>query len=80
LRLQRWHQTVRDLGEIASTDRRADHEAVSPTSAMTSPMWRAEAHGWKGKSGCSAYLPDLDQPRPTNVPPGLAKLRLVKKA
>jgi hypothetical protein len=23
-------------------------------------MWRAEAHGRKGNSGCGVYLPDLD--------------------
>jgi hypothetical protein len=42
-------------------------------------MWRAEAHGKKGKSGCGVYLPDLEQPRPPDVPPGMVKLRLVKK-
>ena len=30
-------------------------------------MWRAEAHGRKGKSGCGVYLPDLEQPRPPDV-------------
>jgi hypothetical protein len=36
----------------------------------------------KGKSGCDGdvYLPDLEQPRPPDAPPGLVKLRLVKKA
>jgi hypothetical protein len=43
-------------------------------------MGRAEAHGRKGKSGCGVYLPDLEQPRPPDVPPGMVKLRLVKKA
>jgi hypothetical protein len=42
-------------------------------------MWRKEAHGRKGKSGCGVYLPDLEQPRPPDKPPGLVKLRLVKK-
>jgi len=42
-------------------------------------MWRAEARLKKGKSACGVYLPDLEQPRPPDVPPGMAKLRLVKK-
>jgi hypothetical protein len=41
-------------------------------------MWRAEAHGRKGKSGCGVYLPDLEQPRPPDAPPGMVKLRLVR--
>ena len=43
-------------------------------------LWRAEARSTKGKSACGVYLPDLEQPRPPDVPPGLFKLRLVKKA
>jgi hypothetical protein len=43
-------------------------------------MWRAEAHGKKGKSAGSVHLPDLEQPRPPDVPPGLVKLRLVKRS
>jgi hypothetical protein len=42
-------------------------------------MWRAETHGRKGKSACGVYLPDLEQPRPPDAPPGMVKLRLVKK-
>jgi hypothetical protein len=42
-------------------------------------LWRAEAHGRKGKSGCGVYLPDLHQPPPPGMPPGIVKLRLVKK-
>jgi hypothetical protein len=42
-------------------------------------LWRAEARSKKGKSGCGVYLPDLEQPRPPGVPPGLVKLRIVKK-
>jgi hypothetical protein len=41
-------------------------------------MWRAESHGRKGKSGCGVYLPDLEQPRPPDAPPGMVKLRLIK--
>jgi hypothetical protein len=43
-------------------------------------LWRAEARSKKGKSACGVYLPDLEQPRPPDVPPGMVKLRLVKKA
>jgi hypothetical protein len=41
--------------------------------------WLAEARSNKGKSACGVYLPDLEQPRPPDLPPGLAPLRLVKK-
>ena len=40
---------------------------------------RAEARSKKGKSACGVYLPDLEQPRPPDNPPGTIKLRLVKK-
>jgi hypothetical protein len=40
-------------------------------------MWRAEAHGRKGKPACG--LPDLEHPRPPDVPPGLVRLRLAKR-
>lgn len=43
-------------------------------------LWRAEAHGKRGLSSCGVYLPDLDRPRPPDLPPGLVKLRLVKNA
>jgi hypothetical protein len=43
-------------------------------------LWRAEARSKKGKSACGVYLPDLEQPRPPDVPPGIVKIRLVKKA
>ena len=43
-------------------------------------LWRAEARSKKGKSACGVYLPDLEQPRPPDAPPGMVKLRLVKKA
>ena len=42
-------------------------------------LWRAEARSKKGTSACGVYLPDLEQPRPPDAPPGVAKLRLVKK-
>lgn len=43
-------------------------------------LWRAEARSKKGKSACGVYLPDLEHPRPPDAPPGMVKLRLVKKA
>ena len=30
---------------------------------------RAEAHGKRGVSACGVYLPDLEQPRPPDLPP-----------
>jgi hypothetical protein len=41
-------------------------------------LWRSEARGKHGKSSCGVYLPDLQVPRPPDLPPGLVKLRLVK--
>jgi hypothetical protein len=40
-------------------------------------LWRAEAHGKRGVSACGVYLPDLEQPRPPDLPPGLVRLRVV---
>ena len=34
----------------------------------------------RSEAACGVYMPDLEQPRPPDAPPGLAKLRLVKKA
>ena len=31
----------------------------------------------KGKSSCGVYLPDLEQKRPPDMPPGMMRLRLV---
>ena len=39
-------------------------------------LWRAEA---RSKSACGVHLPDLEQPRPPDAPPGMVKLRLIKK-
>ena len=33
-------------------------------------LWRAEARGKRGVSACGVYLPDLQQPRPPDMPPG----------
>jgi hypothetical protein len=43
-------------------------------------MWRAEARSKKGKSACGVYLPDLETRPPPDLPPGMLKLRHVKKA
>lgn len=43
-------------------------------------MWRAEARSKKGKSACGVFLPDLENRRPPDLPPGMVKLRLVKDA
>jgi hypothetical protein len=40
-------------------------------------LWRAEARTKKGKSACGIYLPDFEQPRPPDAPPGMVKLRPV---
>jgi hypothetical protein len=40
-------------------------------------LWRAEARGKRGVSTCGVYLPDLEQPRPPDLPPGLVRLRVV---
>jgi hypothetical protein len=41
-------------------------------------LWRAEARSKRGRSSCGVYLPDLEQPRPPDAPPGLVKPRLIK--
>jgi hypothetical protein len=41
-------------------------------------LWRTPARSKKGKNTCGVYLPDLEQRRPPDVPPGMMKLRLVK--
>jgi len=43
-------------------------------------LWRAEARGKRGVPSCGVYLPDLDQPRPPDLPPSLVKLRLIKNS
>jgi hypothetical protein len=40
-------------------------------------LWRAEARGKWCVSACGVYLPDLVQPRPPDLPPGLVRLRVV---
>jgi hypothetical protein len=41
-------------------------------------LWRAEARSKRGQSACGVYLPDLEHPRPPDLPPRPVKLRLVK--
>jgi hypothetical protein len=41
-------------------------------------LWRAEMRSKKGKSARGVYLPDLDNPRPPDLPPGMVQLRLIK--
>src|SRR3984957_4099539 len=40
-------------------------------------LCRAEARVKRGVSACGVYLPDLEQPRPPDLPPGLVRLRVV---
>jgi hypothetical protein len=41
-------------------------------------LWRTAARSKKSKNTCGVYLPDLEQRRPPDMPPGMVKLRLVK--
>src|SRR5579871_7032988 len=41
-------------------------------------LWRSEARTKGGKSACGIYLPDLDKRLPPDLPPGMARIRLVK--
>jgi hypothetical protein len=41
-------------------------------------LWKAEARTKGRQSSCGVYLPDLEQKRPPDLPPGLAPIRLVK--
>ena len=36
-------------------------------------LWCAKAHGRRAVSACGVYLPDLEQPRPPDMPPGLVR-------
>ena len=47
-----------------------------PTPAPVSrPSWSPTSE--RGVSACGVYLPDLEQPRPPDLPPGLVRLRVV---
>jgi hypothetical protein len=43
-------------------------------------LWREESRAKAAlkRQACGVYFPDLEQPRPPDMPPGLARLRLVK--
>ena len=42
-------------------------------------MWRAERRGKaKDAATCAIYLPDLEQPKPPDLPSGMVKLRVIK--
>ena len=41
-------------------------------------MWRTQSRTKKGRTDCGVYLPDLEQRRLPDMPPGMVKLRLVK--
>jgi hypothetical protein len=43
-------------------------------------LWRTQSRTKRGRTDCGVYLPDLEYTRPPDVPPGMVKLRLVKKA
>lgn len=40
-------------------------------------LQRAEARGKRGQSACGVYLPDLEQPKPPDLPLGMMRLRLI---
>ena len=59
------------------------HQSVSlfrrKTSSLTDRffydcLWPAEARSKKGKLACGVYLPEIEQPRPPDAPPGMVKL------
>ena len=55
--------TLRDLLDRFSTD----------------CIWREDRRGKaKDSATCGIYLPDLEQPKPPDLPPGLVKLRVIK--
>src|ERR1700733_7053121 len=41
-------------------------------------LWRTQLRTKRGRTDCGVYLPDLEHKRPPDLPPGMAKLRLVK--
>jgi hypothetical protein len=42
-------------------------------------LWRTQSRTKRGRTDCGVYLPDLEHKRPPDLPPGMVKLRLVKK-
>jgi hypothetical protein len=43
-------------------------------------LWRTQSRTKRGRTDCGVYLPDFENRRPPDMPPGMVKLRLVKKA
>jgi hypothetical protein len=43
-------------------------------------VWRTQSRTKRGRTDCGVYLPDLEHKRPPDMPPGMVKLRLVRKA
>ena len=44
-------------------------------------IWREENRAKsKDARSCGIYLPDLEQPKPPDLPPGLVRLRVIKGA
>jgi hypothetical protein len=42
-------------------------------------IWREDRRGKaKDSASCGIYLPDLEQPKPPDLPPGVVKLRVIK--
>ena len=41
-------------------------------------LWRTQSRTTRGRTDCGVYLPDLENRRPPDLPPGMVKLRLVK--
>jgi hypothetical protein len=36
-------------------------------------LWRTQSRTKRGRTDCGVYLPDLEQPRPPDLPPGMVK-------
>jgi hypothetical protein len=68
------------LHNSSYSSRISSHVIYLASGKSPEARWRAEARSKKGKSACGVYPPDLEQLRPPDVPPGMVKLRLVKKA
>jgi hypothetical protein len=43
-------------------------------------LWRTRSRTKRGRTDCGVYLPDLENRRPPDLPPGMVKLRLVREA
>ena len=65
------------IGAAGSQIRAGDHLRDLLDRFSYDCLWRAEARGKRGMSACGVYLPDLEQPRPPDLPPGVVRLRVV---